>query len=358
MISARLIVALSALVSIAHAGEVTPFNVDDVCPDGSAELSAESPWRRVFKHPSCPPDSGDRFVSYPPKMCKGDESSVVIYLNGENTENKGCMAAGIEDCHVDMESFQSLEADVRMKDCVGIWAAPLWQKPVFVAQGNVSNVYYNQGLSGEYDYLEICPAQDTREDTSGTPGAHPWTNVGPADGGWRGPWEPAPDGLNFPRQQWDKHWNGTAENNVDDFAQHVTVVKNATTGELLVQYCTVDNGPCQITWCENVASDPNCSARYGTNISLSEIFTGTKNSDDPPHINHPVPRDEKGKVELFSDIWNTPSGYEGCSIEAKKGATCRLSVTNLKVTGGLPNTPTCSKIMSAPQDGEGGHDEL
>ena len=38
------------------------------------------------------------------------------------------MAAGIEDCHIDMESFQSLEADVRMKDCVGIWAAPLWQQ--------------------------------------------------------------------------------------------------------------------------------------------------------------------------------------------------------------------------------------
>lgn len=230
MISARLVVGLSALVSIAHAGDVTPFNVDDVCPDGSAELSAASPWRPQKKHPSCPPESGDRFVSYLPKMCKGDESSVVIYLNGENTENKGCMAAGIEDCHIDMASFQSLEADVRMKDCAGIWAAPLWQKPVFIAKGLVNNVSYNQGLSGEYDYLEICPAADQ----NGTAGAHPWTNVGPADGGWRGP-TPDPGGavLGFDpgRQHWDKHW--TTENN-DDFAQHVTVVKNATTGELLV----------------------------------------------------------------------------------------------------------------------------
>ena len=350
MISARLVVGLSALVSIAHTGEVTPFNVDDVCPDGSAELSAASPWRRVPKHPSCPPDpesNETRFVSYLPKMCKGDESSVVIYLNGENTENKGCMGAIIEDCAIDMEIFQSLEADVRMKDCVGIWAAPLWQKPVFLAQGKVNGVYYNQGLSGEYDYLEICPVQDKT-------GASPWTNVGPAHGGWRGP-TPDPGGLGFDRENWDKHW--TTENN-DDFAQHVTVVKNATTGELLVQYCAVDNGPCQITWCQNITSDPNCSARYGTDIRLSEIFTGTKDSDDPPHINHPVLSNEKGKVELISDIWNTPPGYEGCSIEAKKGATCRLSVSNLKVTGGLPNTPTCSKIMSVPQDGEGGHDEL
>ena len=78
---------------------VKPFNLDDVCPDGSAavELPASSPWRRKTKHPSCAPggqkEHNERFVSYLPQMCKGDESSVVIYLNGENTETKGCMAA-------------------------------------------------------------------------------------------------------------------------------------------------------------------------------------------------------------------------------------------------------------------------
>ena len=338
-----------ALFSITHAGEiVTPFNVDDVCPDGSAaaELSASSPWRRLTQHPSCAPpgkpEQNGRFVSYLPKMCKGDESSVVIYLNGENTENKGCMAASIPDCTINMASFERLEADVRMKDCVGIWAAPLWQKPVFQAEGLVNKVYYNQGLSGEYDYLEICPMQTDRRD-----GAHPWTNVGSADGGWRGPTEPPPAGLGFPRQDWDKHW--TAEDN-NAFAQHITVVKNPTTGELWVQICAVGTGPCQIT--------PQ-SARYGTDIRLSEIFTGTKNSDSPGgENNHPVPSDVKGKVELISDIWNMPPGYEGCSTDAKHGATCRVSVTNLKVTGGLPNSPTCSKIMSAPHGGEEGHSEL
>ena len=32
---------------------VKPFNLDDVCPDGSAavELPASSPWRRKTKHP-------------------------------------------------------------------------------------------------------------------------------------------------------------------------------------------------------------------------------------------------------------------------------------------------------------------
>lgn len=347
-----LMMGLSALISIAHAGEiVTPFNVDDVCPDGSvaAELSASSPWRRLTQHPSCAPpgkpEQNERFVSYLPKMCKGDESSVVIYLNGENTENKGCMAASIPDCTINMASFERLEADVRMKDCVGIWAAPLWQKPVFQAKGKVNKVYYNQGLSGEYDYLEICPIQVIPGQTHPAAGAHPWTNVGSARGGWRGPTEPPPAGLGFPRQDWDKHW--TAESN-DDFAQHVTVVKNPTTGELWVQICAVGTGPCQIT--------PQ-SARYGTDIRLSEIFTGTKTGDSGEN-NHPVPSDVKGKVELISDIWNMPPGYEGCSADAKKGATCRVSITNLKVTGGLPNSPTCSKIMSVPQGGAEGHSEL
>ena len=70
------------------------------------------------------------------------------------------------------------------------------------------------------------------------------------------------------------------------------------------------------------------------------------------------PSNVKGKIELISDIWNMPPGYEGCSATAKQGATCRVSVTNLKVTGGLPNSPTCSKIMSAPHGGEEGHSEL
>ena len=59
------------------------------------------------------------------------------------------MGAIIEDCAIDMEIFQSLEADVRMKDCVGIWAAPLWQKPVFLAQGKVNGVYYTTKDSAE-----------------------------------------------------------------------------------------------------------------------------------------------------------------------------------------------------------------
>ena len=322
---------------------VKPFNLDDVCPDGSAavELPASSPWRRKTKHPSCAPggqkEHNERFVSYLPQMCKGDESSVVIYLNGENTETKGCMAASTPDCKIDMASFERLEADVRMKDCVGIWAAPLWQKPVFKAKG----MDYNQGLSGEYDYLEICPLQN------GGNGTHPSTNVGPAGGGWRGPTaDPGGEALGFPREKWDKQW--TAENN-DDFAQHVTVMKNLTTWELWVQICALGTDQCQIT--------PE-SARYGTDIRLSEIFTGTKNSDSPGgENNHPVPSDVKGKVELISDIWNMPRG-EGCSVDAKPGATCRMSVSNLKVTGGLPNSPTCSKIMSAPRGGEVGHSEL
>jgi hypothetical protein len=49
---------------------VKPFNLDDVCPDGSAavELPASSPWRRKTKHPSCAPggqkEHNERFVSY------------------------------------------------------------------------------------------------------------------------------------------------------------------------------------------------------------------------------------------------------------------------------------------------------
>ena len=57
------------------------------------------------------------------------------------------------------------------------------------------------------------------------------------------------------------------------------------------------------------------------------------------------PSNVKGKIELISDIWNMPPGYEGSSADAKQGATCRVSVTNLKVTGGLPNSPTYSEIM-------------
>ena len=127
-------------------------------------------------------------------------------------------------------------------------------------------------------------------------------------------------------------------------------MKNLTTWELWVQICALGTDQCQIT--------PD-SARYGTDIRLSEIFTGTKNSDSPGgENNHPVPSDVKGKVELISDIWNMPRGFEGCSADAKPGATCRMSVSNLKVTGGLPNSPTCSKIMSAPRGGEVGHSEL
>ena len=301
-----------------------PFSLDDVCPDGSAavELPASSPWSRVTSRPSCD-EPGGTFVSYLPKMCEGDESSVVVYLNGENTEERGCMAASVDDCLVDMSGFQRLEADVRMKECMGLWTAALWQEPVFKAKGEVNGVYYNQGLTGEYDYLETC----------GVGGGHtgqPETNVGGAPGGWRAP-TPKPPGVDLARQQFDKHWTTD-----DDFAQHVTVFKDAT-GDLWVQYCAVDTSTCQIT---------SESAHYGIDIRLSEIFTGTT-PGKLGETNYPVPSDLKGKVELVSDIWNVAGG---CGPRpSPPDVTCRMSVTNLKITGGLPNTPTCSKIMAAPQ---------
>jgi len=304
-----------------------PFNVDDICPDGSAavELPASSPWGPVTKSPSCDENKGT-FASYLPKMCEGDESSVVVYLNGENTEDT-CMAAKVTDCHIDMSSFERLEADVRMKDCMGRWTAALWQAPVFKAQGRVNGQYYNQGFSGEYDYLETC----------GVGGGHtgqPETNVGYAPAGWRAP-SPKPPSVSLDRQDFDKHWETD-----DDFAQHVTVLKDEM-GDLWVQYCAMDKGACQIT--------PQ-SAHYGIDIRLSEIFTGTTPSDSGD-TNYPVPSDLKGKVELVSDIWNVAGG---CGPRpSPPDVTCRMSVTNLKITGGLPNSPTCSKIMSAaPQGGE------
>jgi hypothetical protein len=300
-----------------------PSNLDDVCPDGSAavELPASSPWHRQTSRPSCD-EVGGKFVSYLPKMCEGDESSVVIYLNGENTNEEGCMAASVDNCLVDMSGFQRLEADVRMKECMGLWTAALWQEPVFKAKGEVNGVTYNQGLSGEYDYLETC----------GVGGGHtgqPETNVGYAPGGWRAP-TPQPPDLDLRREQFDKHWTTD-----DDFAQHVTVFKDAT-GDLWVQYCAVGTSTCQIT--------PE-SAHYGIDIRLSEIFTGTL-PGKMGETNHPVPSDEKGKVRLISDIWNVAGG---CSPGAMPNVTCRMSVTNLKVTGGLPEGDECSKIKATPQ---------
>ena len=81
------------------------------------------------------------------------------------------------------------------------------------------------------------------------------------------------------------------------------------------------------------------------NIEDSEMFTGT--------TIEPMDKGQEGVFEFISDIWNVKGD---CGSHAQENSTCRYSITNVKVKGGILKNAECSKIMA--QDDESWDSEL
>jgi len=80
-----------------------------------------------------------------PMQCESDPTSVRIAVSSGLAE---CLVASSFDCKIPMYDFVSLDYDVHVSSCNGIWAAPLWMTP---------DTWQWDGGSGEIDSLEMCP---------------------------------------------------------------------------------------------------------------------------------------------------------------------------------------------------------
>merc|ERR1712224_531222 len=135
--------------------------------------------------PSCqsPP------VTNPGHMCDGDPTSIVLQSHG----NTACYASRMAACSFSMHELRQLDFDLRLMDCHGTWAAPLWLTPDFWDGG---------GKSGEIDMVELCPTHSVSSNFAGAA---------------------APVGY-------EKSWSGV---DPDGFSGHVTMWHNK--GEITVK---------------------------------------------------------------------------------------------------------------------------
>jgi len=203
-----------------------------------------------------------------------------------------------------------LDLDMRMRDCENVWVAPIWQMPNWQLPYS-EGYYYNQGMTGEYDYYESS-------------GVNPRVGTNTGGGDWRAPGQRPSDVNN--RDSHNKNWN-ESQYNPKHVNMHMTVQKQAN-GHIRVQYCEHGSPACTIT---------NDSADYGMDIQHSEMYTGT--------VRQPVDAALKGLFDLRTDIWNVNSPMCG-GTKAEENCSCRYSLTNVRVKGGLENGQ-CSKINAS-----------
>jgi len=197
---------------------------------------------------------------------------VVMESHGE----VGCFVTRMPDCKFNMRHLQSLDFDVRLSNCYGTWAAPLWLTPdKWVGPG---------GKSGEIDMVELCP------------NTHVYSNFAGAQ---------EPEGLQV-------RWPNADPNNFDG---HVSMwVEPGSKPQVKVKMCSAEQAA------NNAGSCHKANAAF-----YSDIFGSHACAD--------------GDCEYMfvSDIWNGlggDAGFDPCTQHrGPSHANCGFSVRNIKVRG-------------------------
>jgi hypothetical protein len=131
------IASLLLLPSLSTASVCTPSS------DASQTWAFSSPPGSSY---SCSSENGGvNDMGTAPVPCEGSPNSVYIEVAPGKAE---CLVAKSEPCKIPMHNFTSLDYDISMDSCNGIWAAPLWMTP---------DTWQWGGGSGEIDSLEACP---------------------------------------------------------------------------------------------------------------------------------------------------------------------------------------------------------
>jgi hypothetical protein len=137
----------------------TPFRALG-CPnsmplDGSSvwRSGADRKWYSCAARPGQPYATGADVRADGAGMCvdasgRPDYSSIVVDMSTLK-DRTGCFAWVADDCNIDMRRVKKLEFDVDLTQCEALWAAPIWLSPLDWRDP--------QGLSGEVDFVEMCP---------------------------------------------------------------------------------------------------------------------------------------------------------------------------------------------------------
>lgn len=275
----------------------TPFSAIDCSI--STKRSSSSLWvKSTGSSYSCKPLPGDNVVDDPANMCLNsaetpDYTSIVVDMRPLSVRT-GCFAWTMSQCSFDLRQVSSIEFDVDMASCGGLWSAPLWLSPLkWIAP---------QGLSGEIDFVEVCPAPQASTNL----GCYS-VNTGPGQ---------CQDG-----QRWGNPQNFSGP-------KHMSMTLDATNsltsgGSLTIQVCNLDGTACKVV------------AKYVD--YLSKVY--------------PTQNQRNGQPFMFvSDVWNgagVDGGWNGCGAQRNAATECSYVIRNIQVNtwGGQPLfTGKCSPL--------------
>ena len=206
----------------------------------------------------------------------------------------GCFIWETDDCGYSIKKVDHIDFDVEWEGCDGLWMAPIWTfSPPW------SPVTNKQGLSGEVDFVEMCPKPSVA------------TNLGCYDAGQG-------DGCKDGGVVGNRWGKGTGSNG----KKHMQMTDS---GDLIAK---VDG--------KGVASYDNY---------LKTVYPTTDGRDNA--------------YKFISDIFNDArgprgdGGWDGCLGERNPLTNCKYAVTNIKITGknGIAvfgeNSQAKCKVMNA-----------
>lgn len=248
------------------------------------------------EHPSCHSSLGGvNDLGTNPQMCEGDSSSVRLELNP--SVGAECLQAKAPNCKFNMHQFNSLDYDVNVDGCLGVWASPMWMAP---------DIWQGPG-SGEIDTTEFCPRNAIYLNFAGD--GHPVVT----------------------------------DFSIHDSSFHVTTRKDSV-GMITIRACSLgeaaENGGQCIA-----PSYPNCA----------ECLKGGKSyacycndNTSPPHIygSNGCANGKNCIFMLVSDVWNGiwgDNGYKNCMREVPEiglahgkpnmNTNCKISVERVRIQG-------------------------
>jgi len=253
------------------ASNATASNIDLCAGASIVDASSEWVWSTGVGAPS--PSCTRPAKQNVGQMCSGDPTSIVMQSQGQT----GCFATEMNECKFNMRTFEQMEFDMRVANCYGVWAAPLWISPNHWAGG---------GKSGEIDMVEMCPTHHLYSNFAGASGS-----VGK-------------------QVRWDADSN--------DFDGHVSMWKalgNSGKYEVKVKLCSVDEAAANAGSCQQTGAAVYYDI-YGSN--------GCSNGHDC-------------EFRFISDIWNGlqgDDGFTGCRRgSAPSTSNCGFSIRNINVQG-------------------------
>lgn len=239
----------------------------NLCP-GSSLAATSSSWvwsHGSFESPSCTKPASKNAGH----MCSGDPTSIVMHTHGDTS----CLGTHMPDCRFNMHHLQQLDFDLRMVNCGGTWAAPLWLTPDYWEGG---------GSSGEIDMVENCPVEAISSNFAGAE----------------------------PPLGYQKQWKIADPNG---FSGHVTMWNS--------------NGDITVKLCSNAEKKGNGGHCTGNGAAFyPNVYKANGCSDG-----------HNCMFEFVSDIWNGvegDDGFVGCRGKSKPSTrNCGFSVRKIRLKG-------------------------